>query len=391
MIIALRLNTNLYLYKNKILPHKAFLITIPILFLTAYIFTAIRLYKILPDTYALRVILISLFLLGIAGMVVFFSFGENMPTRVSGWLYIFSTGWLIVFMYLFLIIIIIDIFRITNSAFNFIEKENLMNIFNNNYMTTLILFGVVGIILITGNIRYHNKERQHITITTEKVNKPFKIVGISDLHIGYTISAREVEKWVELINSEAPDLVIIAGDIIDNHMRPVLNDSIEKVFRQIKAPMGIVACTGNHDHMFAVKEDLDFYKRSGIMLLQDSYINLDGITLIGRDDHSNAQRETLKNISEKIDASTFTFLLDHQPLNLNEAIENKIDFQFSGHTHKGQVFPISLITDGIFELSHGYLKKGATHFYVSSGIGIWGGKFRIGTKSEYLVVDLKPV
>lgn len=373
------------------MPHKYLLITIPFFFLTAYIYTAIRLYKILPAVCVLRAILIFLFLFGIAGMVVFFAFGESMPTKVSGWFYRFSTGWLIVFLYLLLAILVIDIFRLTSLAFHFIEKEKLANIFNNNALTSLIMFGIVGIILILGNVHYHNKERRHITIKSEKVNKPLKIVGISDLHIGYTISAKELEKWVELINAEAPDLVIIAGDIIDNHIRPVLNDSIEKVFRQIEAPMGVVSCPGNHDLMFAVKEDLDFYKRSGIILLQDAYINLDGISIIGRDDYTNAGRETLKNIADKVDESTFKFLLDHQPLNLSEAIENKIDFQFSGHTHKGQVFPISLITDGLFELSHGYLKKEETHFYVSSGIGIWGGKFRIGTKSEYLVIDLKPI
>lgn len=314
-----------------------------------------------------------------------------MPTKVAGWLYTFSTGWIIVFMYLFLIILITDIFRLTNSAFHFIDKEHLINVFNNNYKTSLFIFVLVGVILITGNIRYHKKVIRQITITTEKINNPIKIVGISDLHLGYTISTRELRKWVDLINSESPDLVIIAGDIIDNHMRPLLNDSIENVFRQIKAPMGIVACTGNHDLMFAIKEDPDFYKRSGIVVLQDSVICLDGITIIGRDDHTNAKRKSLKSISEKVDRFTFTILLDHQPLNLDEAVENKIDFQFSGHTHKGQVFPLSLITDGLFEISHGYLKKGMTHFYISSGIGIWGGKFRIGTKSEYLVVDLKPI
>jgi predicted MPP superfamily phosphohydrolase len=66
-----------------------------------------------------------------------------------------------------------------------------------------------------------------------------------------------------------------------------------------------------------------------------------------------------------------------------------VDFQFSGHTHYGQVWPISWIEDAIYECAYGSLTKGNTRIYVSSGIGIWGGKFRIGTQSEYVVLMLK--
>ncbi len=124
--------------------------------------------------------------------------------------------------------------------------------------------------------------------------------------------------------------------------------------------------------------------------MRDSFIYINGITIIGRDDYTNLKRDKLDKIIQGIDTSSFTILMDHQPTKLNDAVTNGIDFQLSGHTHRGQVFPISLITDALFELSHGYLKKGNTHFYVSSGIGIWGGKFRIGTRSEYLVLDIMP-
>ena len=84
----------------------------------------------------------------------------------------------------------------------------------------------------------------------------------------------------------------------------------------------------------------------------------------------------------------FTILLDHQPYHLDEAEKNGIDFQFSGHTHYGQVWPVSWVTDAIYEDAFGPLRKGATQYYVSSGVGIWGGKFRIGTRSEYVVLTV---
>ena len=375
---------------NYILPQKTILITILSLFLVTYIYTGFRLYKILPDFLFSRILLIILFVIGITGMVLFFSFGEKMSTSVSGSLYRFSTSWIIAFLYFLIAVLLVDAFRLLNNIFHIIDKDIAVSIFRENLLTSIIIFGSVALILVFGNIQYHNKKRQHVTILSNKIEKPVRIVGISDLHIGYTISAKEVSKWVKLINDEKPDIIIIAGDIIDNHLRPVLEDSISNVLKKLDAPMGVYASTGNHDLMFAINEDVNFYKKSGITLLRDSFININGITIIGRDDYTNLKRSKLDNITQSVDMTSFTILLDHQPTKLNDAVKNGIDFQLSGHTHRGQVFPISLITDTLFELSHGYLKKGDTHFYVSSGIGIWGGKFRIGTRSEYLVLDLEP-
>ena len=329
--------------------------------------------------------------MGIAGMVLFFSFGEKMSTTVSGSLYRFSTSWIIAFLYLLIAVLLIDVFRILNNVFHIIDKEIAFSIFRENLLTSIIIFGSVALTLVVGNVQYHNKKRQHVSILSSKIEKPIRIVGISDLHIGYTISAKEVSKWVSLINAEKPDIVIIAGDIIDNHLRPIIEDSISNVLNRINAPMGVYACTGNHDLMFAINEDENFYKNSGITLLRDSFININGITIIGRDDYTNLRRDELDKITQGVYNTNFTVLMDHQPTKLSDAVNNGIDFQLSGHTHRGQVFPISLITDAIFELSHGYMKKENTHFYTSSGIGIWGGKFRIGTRSEYLVLDIDPL
>ncbi|MDD4776896.1 MAG: metallophosphoesterase [Fermentimonas sp.] len=374
----------------EILPQKTVLIILPAIFLAAYIYTAVRLYRLMPETTLLRILVPILFIVGIIAIILFFTLGEKMNISVAGSLYTFSTGWLIAFLYFLIAVFLIDIFRLLNGFFHFIDRNTVYRIFTNNTTTSLIVFGSVALILLYGNIQYHNKKKQHINIESDKIHNPVRIVGISDLHIGYTISAREVDKWVKMINSENPDIVIIAGDIIDNHLRPLMQDSTESVLRKINTRMGVFACTGNHDLMFAVNEDEDFYERAGITLLRDSTHSINGITVIGRDDHSNIKRKSLNSIMEKVNRSTFTILLDHQPLKLEEASEQNIDFQLSGHTHRGQIFPISLITDKIFELSNGYLKKENTHFFVSSGIGIWGGKFRIGTRSEYLVLDLTP-
>jgi predicted MPP superfamily phosphohydrolase len=83
-----------------------------------------------------------------------------------------------------------------------------------------------------------------------------------------------------------------------------------------------------------------------------------------------------------------TFLLDHQPYHLSETEKAGIDIQFSGHTHHGQIWPITLLTDYLFEQSYGYRLWGKSHIYVSSGLSLWGPPFRIGTNSEFVLFNI---
>jgi hypothetical protein len=126
--------------------------------------------------------------------------------------------------------------------------------------------------------------------------------------------------------------------------------------------------------------------------LQDSAAVFKDICIIGRDDRTNQHRKSLGKIMTENASLTshpsFLILLDHQPYHLEQAEKQKIDFQFSGHTHHGQVWPISWITEAIYECAFGPHQRGNTQYYVSSGIGLWGGKFRIGTRSEYVVVTI---
>ncbi len=117
--------------------------------------------------------------------------------------------------------------------------------------------------------------------------------------------------------------------------------------------------------------------------------NVGDLCIIGRDDATNMRRKPVDDLAATADQSQFTILLDHQPHHLEKTEKAGIDFQFSGHTHRGQVWPISWITDAIYECSWGSHQRGNTRYYVSSGIGIWGGMFRIGTRSEYVVLEVR--
>jgi predicted MPP superfamily phosphohydrolase len=90
-----------------------------------------------------------------------------------------------------------------------------------------------------------------------------------------------------------------------------------------------------------------------------------------------------------IDLSRITVMMDHQPYKLDSTAKYNIDLQISGHTHRGQLWPFSLIVDKIYELSHGYIQKGNTHFYVSQGFGTWGPPVRIGTTPDIALITIR--
>ena len=168
-------------------------------------------------------------------------------------------------------------------------------------------------------------------------------------------------------------------------------------FHRLKAP--VYACLGNHEFYAGNSTARKFYHDAGIHLLIDEVSVIDSsVVVIGRDDRTNRRRKPLSALvckpqsatleQSKDNSQTYTIVLDHQPYHLDRAEAAGVDFQLSGHTHRGQIWPISWITDYVYECSWGEYRLGSTRFYISSGIGIWGGKFRIGSQSEYVVATL---
>jgi predicted MPP superfamily phosphohydrolase len=197
-----------------------------------------------------------------------------------------------------------------------------------------------------------------------------------------------------MINEEKPDFILIAGDIIDGSIRPLMEERMTEEFRRLKAP--VYACLGNHEYFSGESQARRFYQDAGIRLLIDEAAVVDSsIVIIGRDDRTNRNRMSVRELmADSVQLTTmcrqspYIIVLDHQPYHLEHSEVAGVDFQLSGHTHRGQVWPISWITDAIYECSWGTCHRGHTQYYVSSGLGMWGGKFRIGTQSEYVVATI---
>ncbi len=306
---------------------------------------------------------------------------DRLPLNVGTVVYEIGGSGIIIMLYTFLSFLVLDILRLLHI----IPRSAL----HSNVYTTLVLLVFLVAIFVYGNIHYHHKVRHTIALTTKKpMGRELRVVLISDLHLGYHNRRSDLEKWVGLINGEHPDIILLAGDLVDRSIRPLLEENMAEVIRRFDAP--VYACMGNHEYFCGVNKVLDFYRDAGIHLLRDSVENVDGVTIIGRDDRMNPKRKSLSQLTSLTDGESFTIVLDHQPWHLEEAEEEGIDFQFSGHTHDGQVFPMSLAVEAVYENAYGPSERGNTRYYVSSGLGIWAGKFRIGTCSEYIVATISP-
>ena len=351
-------------------------------------------WRILPLANVWKTVVVVLMAACFALFVLNFVIGlDRVPLPLARVMYDVGNSSLMILLYLFMLFLALDVVAL---VLHFVRPSG-GNFLRDSLPGTLCVLGFMVALFTYANIHYHNKVRVPMEIDTKgKVTRPLKLVLMSDLHLGYHNGRQEFAKWVDKINGEQPDLVLIGGDIIDISVRPLIEEGVAEEFRRLKAP--VYACLGNHEYYSGEPRAQQFYRDAGIHLLRDSVVTLPdygNLAIIGRDDRTNAGRKSVAELMKECKdpqppiLGGYQLLLDHQPYHLERTAKAGIDFQFSGHTHYGQVWPISWIEDAIYECAYGELTKGNTRFYVSSGIGIWGAKFRIGTQSEYVVLTLK--
>lgn len=354
-----------------------------VVLIVGHIYVGTHIWRILPIPTWAKIIVISL--MGIAFLMLFVGISplqNHFPMPVATTVYETGTSWIIILLYLAILFLILDLGRLcTIVPAQFLKSS---------WIGTISVTAIITGIFIYGNIHYNEKIREEMSIATEKpIGHQKKILLVSDMHIGYHNNRAELAKWIDLLNAEHADVILVAGDIIDGAIRPVSEERMWEELRRLNAP--VYACLGNHEYLTGLRESTEFYKKAGITLLRDSVATLQNINIIGRDDRSNEARKPTAELIRNIDNKQFTILLDHQPYNLEESEQAGIDLQFSGHTHHGQVWPFNWVTDAIYEKAFGTHQRGNTRYYVSSGLGIWGGKFRIGTRSEYVVLTITKV
>lgn len=314
----------------------------------------------------------------VVAMALFASFALrdlSVPASVGRVLFTIGSVWLVFTLYMVIALIVCDLAHWLWPSFK---------------CGFWIASVVVCAVLAYG---YWNYRHPRVVKLELEVDRPIeggamRIVAASDIHLGEGTGRDALRRYVEMINAQSPDVVLIAGDLIDNSVVPVMRDAMCEEFDSIDAPIYMSA--GNHEYISGLQRVEELLSDTPIRLLRDSIAVLpNGVQVIGRDDRSNRHRESLSALVAKADAASPIIVLDHQPYNLDESEKLGIDLQISGHTHRGQVWPLNWLTDRMYEQSYGYRCWSNTHIYVSSGLSLWGPPFRIGTRSELVVIDLK--
>ena len=304
--------------------------------------------------------------------------------------------WLGAMLYFFLILVFIDLLRAINHYFSLFPQFIRCNAVMSGRILSICVFVLVSAILISGYRSARNAKITQVDITLEKLSPQHNasnIVQISDVHLGTIINKERLIEIVDKVNATDPDLVLITGDLVDENVAK-LEDMVEPLSR-IKSRLGVFAVTGNHEFYAGVDEAVRFMEQAGVCVLRNRYVTINSIlNLVGVDDITGERQLGIKNpplevIMRGMDKSLPTILMNHSPVNLKKAEAAGIDLQLSGHTHKGQLFPLNFITDLAYEVHSGYARIGKMQIYVSNGVGTWGPPVRVGAPPEIVQITLK--
>lgn len=315
------------------------------------------------------------------------------PGDVSDKMIWIGSYWLGMAFYLCLFWLFYDMGVLVGQWIGIISQEESYYSLASGIMILLSASGVVG--YGAYNARRVRVCTYHITIRKQVDHKrTFHMVMISDLHLGLLIGRERLRNAIQIINKLNPDVVLLPGDIVDENIGAFVENGMPEMLRDIHSTFGVFGVLGSHEYIYGhAEKTLTYLKESGVKMLRDSYIQLpNGVYLVGRDDLFREQlvgtpREKLSNVLKGCKGEYPVILMDHQPVDLKEAQVQGVDLQLSGHTHQGQLFPLTILTQWLFEIDWGYLQRGMYQIIVSSGYGTWGPPIRLGTSSE--IVDIR--
>ncbi|MFC4665875.1 metallophosphoesterase [Falsiporphyromonas endometrii] len=341
--------------------------------------------------YALLIVEFSIYLVG-------FCFHRSLHLGLQEEIMQICSTWFIISIYLTMGLMLIDGIRLIDHftgrripRWSEVTKERIKLLLVGAFIVVAVFLGWLG---------YHTVSNPVVTYQTIYLNKPIdnqsnrlRVVLLTDIHMSESITKNYIERMVNLVNDQHPDLILVGGDMFDFYSWYGYKDNIPALYKSMKAPLGVYYVMGNHEYRADTQRKKDWVSIVGGTLLIDSVVSPGNvINLIGRDDYTNYRtRAPLKELVDRIPKSHKQLpvvLLEHQPRYLDSLQINNIDLGLYGHTHDGQIFPFAYAVKITFEKAYGYLRKGKSQIYVSSGFGAAGPAMRIFTKSEVVVIDL---
>ncbi|MCX8030530.1 MAG: metallophosphoesterase [Thermodesulfovibrionales bacterium] len=322
---------------------------------------------------------------------VFYAFGNPIKLQVFAYVAFTWMGFLFIFS---LLLLFNDLLKVPKSYFSkffpifksFSPKKNF-----------LLLFCLAIILLFYGFFEASHVKVHKIVIRSDKLNNNIdgiKIVQISDLHIGPILREKRLKKIAKIINELEPDILVATGDIVDGQ----INNQKELIepFNQIQTRYGKYAVLGNHEFYVGVEQAVDFLQKAGFTVLRGEFITiLDKFNIAGIDDpvsknFGNTFSLSEKEILSRLPQDKYSIFLKHRP-DVKADYLGLFDLQLSGHTHKGQIFPLSVITFFYYEAHTGlHFYPPNSYLYISRGVGTSGPPIRILSPPEIVLINVLP-
>lgn len=234
------------------------------------------------------------------------------------------------------------------------------------------------------------------TLTTAKSISPLRVAMFADSHLGTTFDADGLEEYLKAIEAQSPDILLIPGDFVDD------SSEREDIIRACEAlgrmdlPYGVWFSFGNHDEGYYNSRDFsgdelrEALISNGVHVLEDECVLIDNsFYVVGRLD-SGYERMEIADLLSGLDTDRYIIVMDHEPNDYDNESLSAADLVLSGHTHGGQLFPITYVgvALGINDNTYGYERINDTDFIVTSGISDWALNFKTGTYSEYVIIDI---
>jgi len=335
---------------------------------------------------------------------------KGFESGILSWITYISLGYFSLVFVFFLVrdiswILVIGFNKLTHFVFAADSQTGMLSEFHRRrtiiHVSNLIILAIS--LLLTGYGMFEARRQPAV----KSINVPipnlsqaltgFRIVQITDLHVGLTVKKDFVERIVNQVKNLDADIIVFTGDLADGSVASLREDVAP--LARLKARYGKYFVTGNHEYYSGVTEWLNEVQRLGFVTLQNEHTiiehNGDFVLLAGVPDYNGGQF-TQQYLSDPIVAlanapETFVkILLAHQPRTIYEASKAGFNLQISGHTHGGQYFPWNALVYLQQPYNTGLHKFENTWIYVSQGTGYWGPPIRLGTRSEITVIELKP-
>lgn len=301
------------------------------------------------------------------------------------------------------VIYVAMIWLASDLMFGLIQK--VVNISFEHYYAGWGALTVSVFALIIGWYLAHHVWQTNYHLTTTKDVPDLRVAMFADSHIGTTFDAEGFAKHLQKIQEQKPDLVVVVGDYVDDGTTKEQMINATQALGKMNTKYGVYFVFGNHDkgyygaahRGFSATELVDVLTDNGIKVLRDEAVLVnDAFYVIGRRDFSEVKeqrgvRQSMEDIVKNLDKNKYMIVLDHQPTEYAEQADAQVDLVLNGHTHGGQLFPFNQVGKWIKanDAIYGHEKRNNTDFIVTSGISDWAIKFKTGTKSEFVLINIK--